>query len=96
MIHAGLWLHVQIAEALENSYESGADVKLADIAYHFVRGLRWSILRKDSNIVSVRQRRQSAYSAWTEARTSIPDGIELFGISHTTRKLSDTATVGIS
>jgi hypothetical protein len=31
-------LHVQIAEALENSYESGADVKLADIAYHFVEG----------------------------------------------------------
>src|SRR6202162_5349678 len=31
-------LHVQIAEALENSYESGGDVKLADIAYHFVEG----------------------------------------------------------
>ena len=31
-------LHVRIAEALENSYESGGDVKLADIAYHFVEG----------------------------------------------------------
>ena len=31
-------LHVQIAEALENSYESGGDVKLADIAYHFFEG----------------------------------------------------------
>jgi AAA ATPase domain len=60
-------LHVQIAEALENSYESGADVKLADIAYHFVEGATLVNTAKGFKYSQRAAEEAVRIHAWTEA-----------------------------
>jgi hypothetical protein len=60
-------MHLQIGEALENSYESGADVKLADIACHFVEG---ATLAKTAKGLKYSQRAAEEavrMRAWSEA-----------------------------